>query len=167
MSPVCGPGVTPPNAPEIGDSTCCMGAIHDGPSACTCWVPVFNAEQQPPDEETAHLLAAGIKPSVRPGGMCGNCAYRPDSPEKTGDPNYHGDADQLEAWAANGDRFWCHDGLLTVTEWVHEPSGTRIPATTQTYTPPQRDGVPYRTDGNAGYLCAGWDARRRALEASS
>lgn len=166
MSPICGPGVTPPNAPELGDSSCCYGAVQDGPSGCTCWVPVFNADQVPPDEETRALLEVGIEPSVRPGGMCGDCAYRPDSPERSGHPDYQGSPAELERYAAMGHRFWCHDGLLTVVEWEHQPSGTRIPAGPATYTPPIRDGVPYQASGEAGYLCAGWSARRRALLAA-
>ena len=31
------------------------------------------------------------------------------------------------------------------------------------YDPPIVDSVPYRTDGTPEELCAGWDARRRAL----
>jgi hypothetical protein len=75
---------------------------------------------------------------------------------------YKGDAGKLELYAAMGHRFWCHDGLLRVVQWRHEPSGVTIPAHPATYTPPVRDGVPYKADGSAGYLCAGWDARRRA-----
>lgn len=164
MSPVCGPGFTPPDAPNAGKGMCCMGAIHDGAEGCTCWLPVFDVDdgQAPPDEQTVRLLAAGVEPTVRPDGMCADCAYRPGSPERTGEPGYKGDADQLELYAAVGHRFWCHDGLLRVTHWRHEPTGITIPAHPATYTPPIRDGVPYKADGSAGYLCAGWDARRRA-----
>lgn len=163
---MCGPGVTPPDAPLIGDGSCCYGAVQDGAGGCTCWVPEFDADQVPLDEQHVQLLAAGVEPTVRPGGMCGDCAYRPDSPERTGADGYKGDADTLETYAAVGHRFWCHDGLLRVVQWRHEPSGTTIDAHPATYTPPiDKRGVPYKADGSAGYLCAGWDARRRANDA--
>ncbi|MFJ8818190.1 hypothetical protein [Amycolatopsis thermoflava] len=151
--------------PDEPDTPCCEGMWLDGWAACTCWVPVFNHDHQaPPDETAAKLLAAGLEPTVRPGGMCGDCAYRPDSPEKSGDENYRGDADFLERIAQDGERFWCHDGMLLVTEWRH-PSGLTVPGHPGAYIPPIEAAVPYRADGQPGYLCAGWAARRKAIEA--
>jgi hypothetical protein len=153
-----------PAFPAVGDGECCEGAVLDGPGSCTCWEPVYSAHQQPVDEEAAGLLAAGVQPVTRQG-MCGDCAYRPDSFEKTGDPRFNGDADMLEGLAASGERFWCHDGLRRIVAWRH-PAGTQIPAEPGCYRPTQRAGVPYQADGQPGLLCAGWAARNRALDAA-
>lgn len=140
--------------PDTG-GICCWGAAEYGPHRCTCWLPVYDREQTPP---------VPADPVVRPDGMCGDCAYRPGSPEKRGDPDHAGDADQLEDLAAGAGRFFCHDGIRRPTKLVH-PSGVEIPGHAADYDPPIRDGVPYRADGTPGFLCAGWDARRRALAA--
>lgn len=143
---------------------CCYGYVDDGWRGCDCWVPVFSAERQtPPDAEVVQLLGAGIEPNSRDQ-MCPDCAYRPESPEKLGDQRYRGDADFLEEIARNGERFWCHQGMLIVKAWRH-PSGVEIPGAPGAYVPPIVGGVPYQTDGRPGEVCAGWNARRRALAA--
>lgn len=165
---VCRDGAGPPE-PEGGwpaheIEPCCYGYMHDGWRGCTCWVPVFNAErQETPDAEHVRLLAAGIEPNTR-GEMCVDCAYRPGSPEKRGDQSYRGDADFLEEIARKGERFWCHQDLLIVTAWRH-PSGVEVPGHPGAYMPPIVAGVPYKSDGSSGEVCAGWNARRRALAA--
>lgn len=98
--------------------------------------------------------------------MCSDCAYRPDSPERNG--NSMGcNAAQLEQLAAEGTRFWCHDGMRKPVAWRH-PAGIRIATTSEAdgdYQPPIVEAVPYRADGQPGLLCAGWVARNRALTA--
>ena len=89
---------------------------------------------------------------------------RPGSPEMSGDERYRGDAEFLEEIARNGERFWCHQDLLIVRVWRH-PSGVEIPGAPGAYVPRIVAGVPYKTNGQAGDVCAGWDARRRALAA--
>jgi len=147
------------------DDACCMGVIHHGPKGCTCWQPVYDVDQAEPDPDTFRLLELGCTASPR-AGMCADCAYRPGSPEKRGDPGYSADAEQLEHLAAAGIPFWCHDGMRRPVRWRH-PSGREIDASAQNYLPPQvvvgRQRVPVRTNGQPGLLCAGWDARRRAL----
>lgn len=170
MSFICGGGPAAPTAdglwPDTGlDEPCCEGSAFDGPGHCTCWEPVYNLTQQQPDKTAVRLLAAGVAPTVRPGGMCGDCAYRPGSPEKSGDPTFNGDADFLEEIAERGERFWCHDGNLIVVKWRHPKSGMEMPGHPGAYKPPIVNAVPYKADGTPSYLCAGWDARRRALEA--
>lgn len=150
--------------PLIDGGSCCMGAGMFGGDHCSCWQPVFDEEQVEPDVVTAGLLRAGVQPTVRPGGMCPDCAYRPDSPERRGDPRYKSSSGELDEFASES-RFWCHEGLIRPVAWVHGPSGTQIAAHPAQYRPPQIDGVPYRVTGQPGYLCAGWAARRRALVA--
>lgn len=150
--------------PPVGDGSCCWGALLRGPISCTCWEPVYDTEQQPVDQDAARLLSAGCAPVTRTT-MCHDCAYRPDSPEKRGDESYNGDAEFLERIARDAEGFWCHQGMRIPTGWRH-PSGAEISGSPGGYTPPRVDGVPYRADGTPAELCAGWDARRRALARS-
>lgn len=154
------PGGWPPDD-EV--DVCCWGFMEDSWAGCTCWIPVFNYPdgQAPPAEQKRQWLAAGIAPNTRDG-MCPDCAYRPDSPEKTGDATYAGDPEFLERIAREGERFWCHQGMLLVVAWRH-PSGVEVPGHAGAYCPPVVDGVPYQADGSPGLLCAGWTARSRAL----
>ena len=147
---------------------CCPGRIADGPAGCTCWEPVYDLHQTTPAPETALALATGEAQPDERDRMCGDCAYRPTSPEKTGQATHDGDAAELERLARTGERFFCHDGFRVPIAWRH-PAGMRIPAD------PGRDGdfqplivlgIPYRADGRPGLLCAGWAARRRALTAT-
>lgn len=147
--------------PDAGEGMCCYGAAVFGAHRCTCWQPVYDLEQQPIDEQAAHWLACGIEPVTRRR-MCGDCAYRPDAPERNGVPGFAGDAETLERFVLTGSRFWCHVGIRRALKWVH-PSGAEVPGHAGDYDPPKRGGVPYRADGSPGEVCAGWDARRRAL----
>lgn len=156
---VCGRVLPDLDWPEV--EGCCYGSAIDGPAGCTCWQPVFNGDQQPIDEKIAAWLAAGVEPNVRPGGRCADCAYRPGSPEMRGDHDVVGDPEMLQHLAETGQRFWCHDGLVKPVKWVH-PSGAEVRSPDAGYCPPIKEGVPYRLDGQPAYLCAGWEARRRA-----
>lgn len=146
---------------------CCPGRIADGPAGCTCWEPVFDLDQVDPDPAAALAIATGdAQPEERPR-MCGNCAYRPNSPEKTGQATHAGNASELERLARTGERFYCHDGMRVPVAWRH-PAGMRIPAAPDRdgdYQPPIVLGTPFRVDGRPGLLCAGWAARRRAITA--
>jgi hypothetical protein len=144
-----------PTLPEVGDGYCCAGAAERGREFCTCWETVYDRDQAE--------VQPGF-PTVRAGGMCSDCAYRPGSPEKDADPEYGGDPATLEAWAEVGAPFHCHDGMRRRVELRH-PAGAVVPGHPADYDPPIQAGVPYRADGQPGYLCAGWDARRRALAA--
>lgn len=158
---ICGAGN--PDFPDLGGG-CCWGADLYGPESCTaCWEPVYDLEQADPDPLAVRLLAGGVTPVTRTA-MCGDCAYRPGSPEKAGDPQHRGDAEFLEHIAQAGERFWCHQGMRRPLLYRH-PSGAQVPGHPAAYKPPIVDGVPYQADGRPGELCAGWDARRRALAA--
>jgi hypothetical protein len=163
----CGPGAELADQfPDVAEY-CCYGRTVNGPTACTCWRPVYDHEQQPVDQTKLAELAAGGPPITR-ARMCADCAYRPNSPEKSGDPTYAGDAETLEALAVKAERFWCHEGMRIPTKWIH-PSGAEAPGHAGSYKPPTDTalGVPFRADGTPAELCAGWDARRRALAAST
>ena len=149
----------PPGLPDAGQGACCYGAAIYGPERCTCWVPVFDLDQAEPLVDAPH--------AVRPL-MCDDCAYRPGSPERTGDEHASGDAEMLERIAAGATPFWCHQGIRRPVAYRHEPSGVEVPAddiggAELAYRPPVVGGRPHRADGRPADLCAGWDARRRAL----
>ncbi|HET9889703.1 MAG TPA: hypothetical protein VFQ42_04310 [Mycobacterium sp.] len=149
--------------PPAGDGGCCWGEIVNGPAGCTCWKPVYDLDQAEPDPTAVRWLGAGVTPVTRRR-MCHDCAYRPNSPEKRGEEGYAGDAEFLERIAAADERFWCHQGIRRPAKWVH-PSGAEWVGSPAAYSPPKVNGVPYRADGSPAELCAGWDARRRALAA--
>jgi hypothetical protein len=153
---ICTSRTTPDHVAEtfVKLMECCEGAIDDGAAGCTCWEPIYDLEQQQPD--------TNAEPTTRTR-MCGDCAYRPDSPEKSGDPSYRGDAAELERIAAT-DRFWCHDGMRKPVKWRH-PAGIEVDGHPGSYDPAIVDFTPYKADGTPGNLCAGWDARRKALKA--
>lgn len=157
---LCGEAFGNPDWPDAGEGTCCAGAAMFGPHRCTCWTPVYDLEQRPIRPDLVGWLAAGVHPDTRPR-MCEGCAYRPDSPERRGDPRHVGDADELERIAAES-RFWCHVGIRRITGYVH-PSGARAPGHPAAYDPPTLGAVPFCADGAPAQLCAGWAARRRAI----
>lgn len=134
---------------------CCEGSRAHGATACICWARVDDLEQQP--------LEVNAKVSTREH-MCVDCAYRPNSPEKSGDASYRADADELERIAAC-DEFWCHEGIRKPVRWRH-PAGIEIDGHPGGYDPPIVGCVPHKADGSPAELCAGWDARRRALSAA-
>jgi hypothetical protein len=152
---VCGGSNYPVEMPDLG-SPCCYGSVYSGPQACTCWEPVYDLEQQPPKP---------ARPSLRTK-PCDDCAYRGGSPERRGDPDYAGDADELERIVQAGEPFFCHQGIRKPVGYQH-PSGAYVKGHAASYDPPIVDGVPYRADGTAADLCAGWSARRLRILANA
>jgi hypothetical protein len=124
---------------------CCAGAAEWGPGRCTCWDPVYDLEQAEPRTDEV--------PETR-SQMCGDCAYRPDSPERQADP-----------YGMIGlPNFWCHRGMRRPKEWRH-PDGRVRRADPANYQPPIVDGVAYRADGHPAARCGGWAAEQRELAA--
>ena len=123
---------------------CCWGDTMAGPEGCTCWQPVFDIDQEP--------LDTAAKVTCRPT-MCADCAYRPGSPER---------ADTFTEVAllnlhAEGELFWCHQGLRAPIQWRH-PDGRTVAGSPMDYRPAHHKGVPYQTNGQPAQLCAGWMA---------
>jgi hypothetical protein len=135
--------------PDPAHGACCDGSAIKGPQYCTCWTPVFDLEQQ----------------DVRPGeagrrdALCADCAYRPGSPERSGDERYSGDREFLDRIVETGEPFRCHQGISRAVKLVH-PSGAEVDVPPGDYRPPIVAGVPYKADGTPADLCAGWAARR-------
>lgn len=169
MSHVHVSGYDTPDFPDVGEGMCCYGAAMFGPHRCTCWDEVYDLEQQPPDPKYQRWLNAGITLTVRDG-MCLDCAYRPNSPERSGDTTYlGGNPGELDD-IARGREFMCHEGMRRVLKWVHRKTGDEYPAHPGSYRPPfvpsgELD-IPYKADGTPGDVCAGWNARHKALLAA-
>lgn len=141
----------PPELPDAGHGACCIGAAVHGPQRCTCWVPVYDLDQQP--------VRPGLPLPRVPLRMCGDCAYRPHSPERQGAEDYAGDEDLLEELVASGTPFYCHEGIRHPIAWRH-PSGVEVPGHPGSYDPPILAGVPYKADGTPANVCTGWLLRR-------
>jgi len=138
--------------PDAGEGACCIGAAVYGPDRCTCWTEEHDLEQQPPQADLLPLPPVPVR-------MCADCAFRPNSPERTGVAGYQGDADSLDALVASGEPFWCHQGMRKVARLRH-PSGAVIDGHPAAYDPPIVGSVPYKADGTPGNVCAGWLLRR-------
>jgi hypothetical protein len=139
--------------PDVGNHEipCCTAAAVMGHAWCTCWEPLYDVEQAPARTE----LAAGMQPS-----MCGDCAYRPRSPERTGDPDAKHEGDDLQSLVVTGTAFWCHQGMRRPRVWRHPTSGAVLVGSRTDYKPLVVDRTPYQADGTPGLLCAGWVALR-------
>jgi hypothetical protein len=146
----CGAGVHAFLLPEDLDEDdprnvlCCAGAAMRGPGSCTCWEPVYDVVQE--------LIVEG-PPETR-GELCGDCAFRKDSPERR-----RGDD------PADLGSFWCHQGVRLIVAYVH-PDGRRREAHREEgvpmdYDPVKRPGLIYRADGQPGQRCAGWARANR------
>jgi hypothetical protein len=134
--------------PDYEDDGCCWGTVLNGPEGCLCWVPVFEAEQRPPrPPQCAEDLSVQRR-------MCGDCAFRRDSPERADEWSEQA----LFDLAASSVPFWCHQGMRRPVRWEH-PDGRTIGGSMADWQPPMVSGIPYQADGTPGLLCAGWAAR--------
>ena len=131
---------------------CCDGSAYRDAAGCLCWEPEFDLVQAEPVPDVVGGRSQ----------MCGDCAFRPGSPERCGDPGAAGTAEGLAELVATGQPFYCHDGMRRPVRWVH-PSGATLEGSPLDYRPPIVDGVPYKADGTPGLLCAGWTARSLKL----
>lgn len=134
--------------PDDPGIPCCDGSAYD-PRRCTCWVPVYDTEQRPivPVDRPELLLTQTT--------MCGDCAYRRDSPERADDYT----EEELLALPSKGSIFWCHEGMRRPSHWLH-PDGRTIPGHPGDYHPTRRGNFLYQGDGSPALLCAGWLWRR-------
>jgi hypothetical protein len=140
--------------PDAGQGLCCEGAAYLGPDRCTCWVEVHAVDQA--DPRTDQHAGIGESP-------CSTCAYRPDSPERTGADHVAGDAAMLDDIVKTGQPFWCHTGMRHVVALEH-PAGIRVELPDEhqaaAFRPLIVNDVPYKADGTPADICAGWAARR-------
>lgn len=143
-----------PLLPDAGGGVCCMGSVVYGPGRCTCWEEVVEPKQQPEQPGPS---------TERPGGMCASCAYRGDSPERTGQQGAAHDADDLADLAAGDLPFYCHEGMPLVVQMRH-PSGAVYTPPPLAYRPAMgANGAPLKADGTPAHVCAGWAACRRHM----
>jgi hypothetical protein len=139
---------------RIQNEPCCFESAEDGPTACSCWEPVYDLEQQ------ATIAVSVEHIQTRPE-MCADCAFRPDSPERQGDDRYnHAGDDEIRSL----DHFWCHQGMRKPVAYRH-PYGITLTADHDAYDPPIRTidgvGVPFKASGAPGDRCGGFDAWKR------
>lgn len=137
-----------PETPTTG--WCCEGTAYRDAASCTCWVADYDLEQS--DDLQLQEVTSGRAQ------MCPDCAFRPGSPERLGDPGAASTQEDLDDLVGTATPFWCHQGMRRVTRWRH-PSGMTLPGSALAYQPPMADGRPYQADGTPGQLCAGWAAR--------
>lgn len=145
--------LTPEQEQAITDAGCCIGSGVYGPHRCTCWEPVYDIPEQG-DPTPA--------PAATRDQMCQDCAYRPDSPERTGDPHQKAAAPGELDRIAHESTFWCHTGMRRLVAYEHPIVG-RVAPRGVSYDPPSIDAVPYKADGTPADRCAGWAARRVQL----
>lgn len=141
--------------PDAGMGGCCWGAAVHGAGGCTCWDREYDLAQTRPDKAAVPVTREQ---------MCADCAFRPDSPERTGESAAAYDQDDLDALAYGSADFWCHQGMRLVTGRRH-PTGAFVPqpeGEKLAYDPPIVNGIPYKADGSPGERCAGLAARRRS-----
>lgn len=143
----------PIELPDIGEGMCCESAWRD-PDRCTCWAAVHEPADQVP-LDACHSDAPDL---TRPR-MCGDCAFRVDSPERTGEGRYeNSEPGDLERVIAGSTPFRCHDGARRIVALVHAPTGHRIELSGLDHYDPPQDRRPYAADGQPLLVCAGWAA---------
>jgi hypothetical protein len=137
---------------------CCVGNDVYGPERCTCWVPVFDLEQSTELQEIASPLDCDERDK-----LCGDCAFRPDSPERSDNDGFT--EDTLFDMTRSGGRqmFFCHQGVRRAIRYEH-PDGRVIEAGPGDYQPVYTGPVPHRADGRAGEVCAGYALHVRKFE---
>jgi hypothetical protein len=152
----------PVDIPAAGNGECCPGAIMDGPRHCECWEAVYDQEQ------SADLQAGVLPMPAVPPRMCPDCAYRPWSPERRGDPRQAcSEPGELERLVHEGEMFYCHQGTRRVIRLVHpsgavyEPDGDYRPAEGRN-SAAGGNRVPYKADGSPADICSGWFLLRQA-----
>lgn len=127
---------------------CCWGTASGRGSDCTCWTPVFDVEQEPPQ-----LIASHHDATAAPD-LCGDCAFRPGSPERA----TSWERETLFGLADRGEPFWCHRGMRQPVRWEH-PDGRVIDGSSDDWKPAIVDAIPYQADGTPAVLCGGWAKR--------
>lgn len=138
----------PPSIAEDADMRfCCDAEAYRGPQYCTCWTLRIEVYEQ-------GLPWSVDLPGKRALRCCGDCAYKPGSPEREEDVRLPTTEDHP---------FYCHVGMPKAIGWEH-PDGTFIPLEPEegdAYMPVYVWGIPYTKNGMPAELCAGWAAVAR------
>lgn len=143
-------GGAPPSVTEDDENLfCCWGSVMGDATDCTCWEPVFEVCQAPPDIDAAPATRAKC---------CHDCAYRNGSPERADE--YEAEA-LVELASAQRGVFWCHEGMRRPITYRHPGTGREVPADPADYQPAIVGDVAYRADGAPATRCAGWAAHRK------
>jgi hypothetical protein len=139
---------------------CCIGAAFGGPERCTCWTNTYDAEQAPWD---------GSLPTVR-SVCCGDCASRPDSPERVKQGGRVWESVKRQA-RFGGAPFFCHCGegggrMRRRLSSVNDVDGRVQAPEGDDYRPGsvRHEAGMFRllSDGSAAPVCAAWAAMAKA-----
>ena len=152
----CGASFAPVEFPDATNGVpCCYGYAFDGPTGCTCWKAIYDLAQQPMQQG----------PMQQRSRMCGDCAFRAGSPERSGDQRYAHSGEQELALMVDDARavFACHTGVRRVVAYEH-PTGARVEIEIDAYHAPQARGHAVKADGSPAELCAGLARARRTIE---
>lgn len=152
----CGPRTGLP-CPDPDGIPCWEACAADG-TDCAVWEPIYWPE---PTRDPAELQHG---PEPRRPLACGDCAYRPDSPERRDNDG------ALPATFDPSRPFHCHDGMPALVGWTHPGVGWSVLASTMPtmqdgfligsydYSPHQHGGRGWQHDGQPLVVCAGWAA---------
>lgn len=131
-------------------------AMTDGDS-CECWTSIYWPE---PEVDVAQ------GPSAVRATRCGDCAYRPDSPERQA-------GEDLGVYTVDRP-FTCHQGMPVLRGWTHpELPGVCLLASSvgdrDDFGPIMHGGQAWQADGTPAEQCAGWagvhGVQRRKVDA--
>lgn len=146
-----------PDLPDLGLAIpCCDGVAFRGSYACTCWIPVYDR----------HQAAALMGESRIRETMCADCAFRPASPERSGDTRYAhaGDGDLDELPHRMEATFYCHQGMRRIVAYIHGTTGYVHRVETDGYYAPLELGDrAYKANGAPAEVCAGFHAARALI----
>lgn len=137
----------------------CWEACKVDGTDCAVWEPIYWPE---PTREPARLQAG---PEPKRPLACGDCAYRPGSPERQANGGALPETfDPLRP-------FHCHDGMPALVGWTHTAVGdvcllaSSLPTMqdgfligSYDYRPHHVGGRGYQADGRPLVVCAGWAA---------
>lgn len=135
--------------PDAGEGVCCLGNVMRGPGGCTCWEATYDQEQAEPLVGPANARRS----------MCHDCAFRVDSPERSGDEEYsHSGEGELEYIVQSSATFHCHQGMRRKLTMVHRPTGIVHVIPVDAYG--TTNGGAFQADGTPAEICAGLAAAR-------
>ncbi|TFV83138.1 hypothetical protein [Blastococcus sp. CT_GayMR16] len=136
-----GPSNMPAPDPVV---PCCEASLHSDGEECTCWEGLLDVVPTRDVQEGPQLVRRR---------MCGDCAYRAGSRERTelaGDLPYY----------TRDQQFQCHTGMPRATSYKHPALGDAVvpDITGSDYRPYVRGARAWQADGRPAELCAGWAA---------
>jgi hypothetical protein len=95
--------------------------------------------------------------------MCSDCAFRPGSPERSGDQRFDlSGPGEIEDLVYSGASFACHVGMRQTVRLEH-PTGAVVESGPGGYSPAKTATRSWKADGSPAELCAGLAQARAKL----